>query len=128
MQTSAATSVDAYISGFSDELRQRLTAIRTVVQQVAPEAQEIIKYQMPTFVWHGNLVHFAAFKHHIGFYPVPSAIDAFQEELVGYKRAKGTVQFPHDQPLPLDLIRRMVAFRVQENQAKAAQKAKKGTV
>jgi uncharacterized protein YdhG (YjbR/CyaY superfamily) len=96
-----------------------------VIHAAAPEATEKISYQMPTFFLHGNLVHFAAFKHHIGFYPVPSGIEAFAAELAPYKRSKGAVQFPLDQPLPHDLITRIVDFRVAENRQKAEAKKKK---
>ncbi|MNI79527.1 hypothetical protein D3C73_1359880 [compost metagenome] len=107
------------------EIRKKLEAVRKVIHEAAPEAEEKISYQMPTFFLHGNLVHFAAFKKHIGFYPAPSGIEAFQEELAQYKGAKGSVQFPLDKPLPLDLISRIVKFRAAENREKAAAKAKK---
>ncbi len=119
------TTIDEYIAGFSPEIQEILEKIRQIVREVAPEASETIKYQMPTFVLHGNLVHFAAFKKHIGFYPVPSGVEAFKEELSVYKGAKGSVQFPLDQPIPYDLISRIVKFRVQENLEKAAAKGKK---
>ncbi len=96
-----------------------------MIQEAAPEATETINYQMPTFVLHGNLVHFAAQKKHIGFYPTPSGIEAFQAELAGYKSSKGAVQFPLDQPLPLELIGRIVTFRVAENVRLAEDKAAK---
>ena len=99
-----------------------LQQIRRAVHEVAPEATEAIAYGMPTFKLHGNLVHFAAFKNHIGFYPVPSGIEAFQEELAAYKQGKGSVQFPLNRPMPYDLIRRIVEFRVRENTARAAAK------
>jgi len=93
--------------------------LRAAIRAAAPDAEEKISYQMPTFALHGNLVHFAAHPHHIGFYPAPSGIAAFAEELAPYKSSKGAVQFPLDQPLPLDLIRRIVEFRVEENRAAA---------
>lgn len=114
--------IDDYIAGFPPAVQQILQTIRATIQEAAPEATEAISYQMPTFKLHGNLVHFAAYKSHIGFYPVPTGIEAFKEELSVYKQGKGSVQFPLDQPMPYDLIRRIVAFRVAENVAKAAGK------
>ena len=119
-----AQNIDAYIAGFPPEVQERLAAIRAVVRDVAPEAREAIKYGLPTFVLHGNLVHFGAFKHHIGFYPTPSGLEQFKAELTQFKSSTGAVQFPLDQPLPLDLIRRITAFRVQENTSKGARKGK----
>ncbi|MRN56451.1 iron chaperone [Paenibacillus monticola] len=118
-------SIDEYISQFSPEVQDKLKMIRTVIKEAAPDAEEKISYQMPTFAMHGNLVHFAAFKKHIGFYPAPRGIDAFKEELSVYKGAKGSVQFPLDQPLPFELISRIVQFRVAENIKKAEAKSKK---
>ncbi|MNO27274.1 hypothetical protein D3C76_171460 [compost metagenome] len=118
-------SVDDYIAKAPFDVRDKLEAVRKVIHEAAPEAEEKISYQMPTFFLQGNLVHFAAFKKHIGFYPAPSGIGAFQEELEKYKGAKGSVQFPLDEPLPLDLISRIVKFRAEENRAKAAAKARK---
>ncbi len=108
-------SIDAYIGSFPQAIQEKLEALRATIRAAAPEAVEKISYQMPTFALHGNLVHFAAFKHHIGFYPAPQGIEAFKEELARYKGAKGSVQFPLDQPLPLDLVSRIVRFRVAEN-------------
>ncbi len=99
--------------------------MRSVIQAAAPEATEKISYQMPTFYLNGNLVHFAAFKHHIGFYPTPSGTEHFQKELSAYKTSKGTVQFPLDQPIPFDLVTRLVEFRVAENKQKASKKNRK---
>lgn len=121
----AYESIDDYITQAPPEIREKLEAVRKVIHEAAPEAEEKISYQMPTFFLHGNLVHFAAFKKHIGLYPAPSGIEAFQEELAQYKGAKGSVQFPLDKPLPLDLISRIVKFRAAENREKAAAKAKK---
>jgi uncharacterized protein YdhG (YjbR/CyaY superfamily) len=109
------SSIDEYIAQFPAEIQQKLQEIRAVIHAAAPEATEKISYQMPTFCLHGNLVHFAAFKKHIGFYPVPSGIAAFEEELAPYKRSKGAVQFPLDEPIPTELIGRIVQFRVAEN-------------
>ena len=96
-----------------------LQTLRQTIHQAAPDAVEKISYGMPTFTLKGNLVHFGAFKTHIGFYPTPSGIEKFKDELAVYKGAKGSVQFPLDEPLPLDLVRRIVEFRVEENLAKA---------
>lgn len=115
-------TVDAYIAAFPEEVQVKLQALREAVRAAAPEAEERISYRMPTFTLHGNLVHFAAFARHIGFYPAPRGIAAFQQELSRYKGAKGSVQFPLDEPLPLELISRIVAFRVAENREKAAAK------
>ena len=115
MKTNKAENIDAYISGFPKETQKLLNEIRSTIRKAAPEAEETINYAIPTFKLKGNLVHFAAFKNHIGFYPAPSGIEAFKEELAGYERAKGSVQFPLDQPLPLSLISRIVKFRVKEN-------------
>lgn len=127
MQTNQSTpqTIDEYIAGFPVDLQSILQKIRATIREAAPDAQETISYQMPTFTLQGNLVHFAAFKRHIGFYPVPSGIEAFKDELAVYKQGKGSVQFPLDQPIPYDLIRRIVIYRVQENLAKAAAKQKK---
>ncbi len=118
-------SIDGYIEQFPAEIQMILQKIRSVIKEAAPEATEKISYQMPTFFLKGNLVHFAAFKTHIGFYPVPSGIDKFKDELSQYKGGKGSVQFPLDKPMPLDLIKRIVLFRVEENLANAEGKAKK---
>ena len=96
-------------------MKRILSQLRQTIKEAAPEAEETINYQIPTFTLHGNLVHFAALKNHIGFYPTPSGIEAFKNELAPYKGAKGSVQFPIDQPLPLSLIRRIVEYRVKEN-------------
>jgi len=121
----APKTIDEYITGFPPDIQEILQKIRATIRKEAPEAQETIKYQMPTFTLKGNLVHFAAYKKHIGFYPVPSGIEAFKDELSIYKGGKGSVQFPLDQPIPYDLIGRIVAFRVQENLERSAAKAKK---
>ncbi len=115
-------SIDEYIGTFPQEIQILLGQVRATIRQAAPEAEEAIKYAMPTFVFNGNLVHFAAFKHHIGFYPVPSGIEAFKKELSVYKGAKGSVQFPLDRPMPLELISKIVKFRMTENRLKAKSK------
>jgi len=112
-------TIDEYIAAFSPDIQEMLENIRTAIRESAPEAEEAIAYGIPTFRLHGNLVHFAAFKHHIGFYPGgPSAIEAFKSELSQYKLSKGTVQFPLDGPIPFELVKRMVRFRVKENKAR----------
>jgi len=116
----AATNIDDYIAGFPKNIREKLQAIRATIQKAAPEAKEAIKYAMPTFVLNGNLVHFAAFTHHIGFYPAPTGIAEFSKELSAYKGGKGSVQFPLDQPIPLTLIRKIVQFRVKKNTARTS--------
>jgi uncharacterized protein YdhG (YjbR/CyaY superfamily) len=112
-------TIDEYIDACPAEVQERLRALRQVVKEAAPDAQEAFTYGMPTFKLNGNLVHFAAFKDHIGFYPTPSGIDAFPEALAQYKTGKGTLRFPLDEPLPLPLIRTIVEHRVRENRAKA---------
>ncbi len=118
-------SIDEYIAQFPEAVQKILESLRGVIKEAAPDAREKISYQMPTFDFHGNLVHFAAFSKHIGFYPAPSGIEAFKEQLSGYKGAKGSVQFPIDKPLPYELIREMVKYRVAENIQKAEEKLKK---
>jgi uncharacterized protein YdhG (YjbR/CyaY superfamily) len=114
-------TIDEYIQAFPEPVQKLLREMRAVIQKEAPGALEKISYQMPTFFLNGNLVHFAAYANHIGFYPAPSGIKAFQSELTSYKNAKGSVQFPIDQPLPIDLIKKIVRFRVEENTAKKKQ-------
>lgn len=118
-------SIDEYILEFSSEIQEILQRLREVIKEAAPDAKEKISYQMPTFELHGNLVHFAAYKNHIGFYPTPSGIDAFKHELSEYKGAKGSVQFPIEKPLPYQLISKIVKFRVAENIKKVEGKLKK---
>ncbi len=117
------TDINAFIADFPEEIRVILEKIRTTIQLAAPEAKEAIKYGMPTFVLNGNLVHFAAYKTHIGFYPAPSGIDAFIEELALYRTGKGTIQFPIGKPIPFDLITKVVKFRVEENLKKRKKKS-----
>ena len=112
------STIDEYIALFTPPVREKLNQIRQLVRELAPEATEKISYRMPTFYLDGNLVHFAAYAHHIGFYPTPSGITRFEHELASYKSSKGAVQFPLDQDLPLGLIRRIVQFRVEENRKK----------
>lgn len=115
-------NVEAYIASFPEEVQKVLEEIRAAIKKAAPEAEEKISYAMPTYVLHGNLVHFAAHKNHIGFYPVPSGIEAFKKELSGYKATKGSVHFPLDKPVPLQLIEKIVKFRVEENLRNAEKK------
>jgi uncharacterized protein YdhG (YjbR/CyaY superfamily) len=123
--TKIANNIDEYIAGFPKDVQDTLQKIRGIIRKAAPDAEEAIKYQIPTFVLHGNLVHFAAFQKHIGFYPTPSGIDQFKDELSVYKSAKGSVQFPLDEPVPFDLITKIVKFRVKETREKAASRSRK---
>lgn len=115
-------NIDEYIAGFPLNVQDILEQIRAAIRESAPDAEEAIKYQIPTFVLKENLVHFAAFKNHVGFYPTPSGIEEFKNELSSYEHAKGSVRFPIDKPIPLKLIRKIVAFRVKEATAKVAAK------
>lgn len=117
-----ATTIEEYILQYPAEVQSRMNALRATIREAAPSAGEKISWGMATFVLHGNLVHFAGEKKHIGFHPAPSAIDAFAKELSEYHTSKGTVQFPYEKPLPLDLIRKMVQFRVAEQEALAKEK------
>jgi uncharacterized protein YdhG (YjbR/CyaY superfamily) len=118
-------SIDEYIATFPAEIQKILGELRETIKAAAPEAEEKISYQMPTFALKGNLVHFAAYKNHIGFYPTPSGIEAFKDELSVYEGAKGSIRFPIEKPLPLELISNIVKFRVAENLNKADRKARK---
>lgn len=118
-KNSGFSSIDEYIATFPEDIQKRLQEVRAVIKASAPDAEEKISYQMPTFFLKGNLVHFAAFKNHIGFYPTPSGIEPFKEELSVYQGAKGSIRFPLDQPLPLELIGKIVKLRVAENLKKA---------
>jgi uncharacterized protein YdhG (YjbR/CyaY superfamily) len=120
----APATIDEYVANFPEDVQKKLQEIRGVIKDAAPEAKERISYKMPAFTLNGNLVYFAAFKNHIGFYPIPSGIEEFKKELSVYKQGKGSVQFPLDKPLPLELIRRIVKFRVRENLEKAKAKRK----
>ncbi len=117
--------IDEYIAGFEAHVRVVLEEVRTSIRNAAPEATETIKYRIPTFVQNGNLVHFAAFKNHVGFYPAPSGIARFKAELSQYKWAKGSVQFPLDRPVPLKLIERIVRFRVSEAKSTNTSKSRR---
>ena len=128
---SSATAVDEYIASLPPAVRARLSKVRATIRRYAPNAEERVSYGIPTFFLDGNLVHFAAFARHVGFYPGPSGIAAFKDALSRYKSAKGSVQFPHDEPLPLDLIGDIVTFQVAESTAPKAKrprgKAKRDT-
>ena len=113
-------TMDAYIKQHPKNVRDQLNSLRAIIQAAAPKAVASISYQIPTFKYHGNLVHFAAWKNHLGFYPAPSGIRQFAEELAPYEQSRGTVKFPLDRPLPRRLITRIVKFRVKENEARAA--------
>jgi uncharacterized protein YdhG (YjbR/CyaY superfamily) len=116
-------SVDAYIAAFPEDIQKRLKCLLRTVRAAAPGAEERISYGMPAFKLNGILVYFAAFKNHIGFFPTSSGVEAFRAELAGYAVSKGTIRFPHDRPLPLRLVARIVGFRVAENLAKARSEA-----
>ena len=121
----APPNVDFYIAGFPPATKELLELLRETIKKAAPEAEEVISYQMPAYKSHGMLVYFAGYKNHIGFYPTGSGIANFINELSGYKTSKGTVQFPLDQPLPLELITEIVKFKVAENLEKVKEKHKK---
>ena len=121
----APKDIDEYIAGFPNDVQEILEKIRKTIRKAAPDAQETIKYQMPTFTLNGNLVHFAAFKKHIGFYPVPRGIETFKDELSVYEGEKATARFPLDKPIPFDLISKIVKFRVKKNLEGAEAKGKK---
>ncbi|MEW5868851.1 MAG: DUF1801 domain-containing protein [Chloroflexota bacterium] len=123
--TTKTNTIDDYIAGFPQDIQDILQQIRATIREAAPEAEETISYQIPTFTLQGNLVHFAAFQKHIGFYPAPSGIERFKDELSAYESAKGSVKFPLGQPVPFDLIRKIVAFRVEENIERAKARGKK---
>jgi uncharacterized protein YdhG (YjbR/CyaY superfamily) len=123
-----STLIDAYIAGFSGIVRERLEAMRRIIREEAPEAVERFAYQMPTYALGGkNLVHFAGFARHIGFYPTPSGIEACAPEIAGFTQGKGSVQFPLDRDLPEDLVRKIVRVRVRETMDALAAKASKAT-
>ena len=113
-------TIDEYIAAFPGEIRTKLEQLRAAIRQAAPRARERISYRIPTFSLCGNIVHFAGYERHVGFYPGPSGVKRFAKELSIYESAKGSVQLPHDRPLPLGLIRKIVRFRLKENLAKYA--------
>ena len=117
-KSSRKEAIDEYLLDFPENVREMLQQLRRTINAAAPEAEEAIGYGIPTFKLNGNLVHFAGYKNHIGFYPTPSGIEKFKQQLAPYKHAKGSIRFPLNQALPLDLIRQIVEFRVSENQIK----------
>jgi len=121
----APKNIDEYIAGFPDDVQEILEKIRMTIREAAPDAEEKISYQMPTFTMKGNLVHFAAYRKHIGLYPAPRGIEKFKKELSAYEGAKGSVRFPLDKPIPFGLISRIVKFRVKDNLERAEAKGKK---
>ncbi len=125
MKTNEAKDIDAYIASFPEDVRAVLEKVRATIRKAAPGAEETISYRIPTFTLNGNLVHFAAFKNHIGFYPGPTGIEAFKDDLSAYEGAKGSVRFPLDKPMPLALISKIVKFRVKESLEAAKAKGKK---
>lgn len=127
MKKQVIKNVDDYIAAQPKNIAVILKKLRQTIKQAAPEAEEMISYQMPAYMYHGRLVYFAAFKNHIGFYPVSSRIAAFKKELSVYKGAKGSVQFPLDKPIPLDLVKRIVKYGVKENLEKESIKNSRRT-
>lgn len=124
MKGPLAKNIDEYIAMYPQDIQKKLQDVRAVIKKAAPKAEETIKYAIPTFVLNGNLVHFAAMKNHLGFYPAPSGIVEFKKELAPYEQGKGSIQFPYDQPIPLKLIGQIVKFRVVENLEKKPVKKK----
>lgn len=108
-------NIDQYIERFPKKVQEILKKIRQIITESAPKAEETIDYQIPTFKLNGNLVHFAAYKNHIGFYPTPSGIEAFKKDLSPFELGKGSIKFPIDKPIPIELIKKIVEFRVKEN-------------
>lgn len=119
-----STSIDAYIKTYPESVQVTLNKLRVTIQNAAPHATETIKYGIPTFVLGGNLVHFGAYKNHIGFYPAPSGIRAFEKKLSSYKQSQGAVQFPLDKPIPLSIVTKIVRYRVKENLSKIKETSK----
>lgn len=115
MEKLTPASVDAYIAAFPAEVQARLQEIRSIIKAAAPEAEERISYQMPAYFWKGVLVYFGGFKDHISFFPTSSGVSAFQNELAGYKLSKGTIQLPLERPFPVELIQKIVKYRIEEN-------------
>ena len=124
MKNITAATIDEYIAGFPKNTQKLLRQMRAIVRKAAPEAEETIKYAMPTFTFHGNLVHFGGYKNHIGFYPAPRKIDRFKKALSAYAGSKGTIRFGLDKPLPMGLISKIVKFRILKNLEKVKTKIK----
>ena len=125
IKKSTSKEIDKFISAFPEDVQEILNKVRETIREAAPDAEETINYGIPTFTLNGNLVHFSAFKTHIGFYPTPTGVEKFKKELSRYEGAKGSVKFPLDKPIPYALISKIVEFRVKENLAKAEAKGKK---
>jgi uncharacterized protein YdhG (YjbR/CyaY superfamily) len=125
MEKKTFACTDEYIQSFPEEIQKLLNEVRGAIKAAAPNATEKISYRIPTFYLNGNLVHFAAFKNHIGFYPISIGISAFKDELKEYRNAKGSVQFPLDKPMPIDLIKKIVKFRLKENLQRPTKKVRK---
>ena len=121
-QKSNFKTIDDYIKSFPKDIQKILEMVRQTIKKAAPEAEEAISYQMPTFKLNGNLVHFAAFKNHIGFYPTPSGTKEFKKEISVFRSGKGSIQFPIDKPMPLSLIKKIVKYRVKESVSAARKK------
>ena len=124
MQSKTPKDIDEYIAGFPKDVQKILNKIRSTIKKAAPKAEEAITYQIPTFRLNGNLIHFAAYKNHIGLYPAPRAVEKFKKELARYGAGKGTLRFPLYEPIPYDLITKIVEFRAKQNLEKAKEKAK----
>lgn len=123
--TTEITNIDSYIAQYPPEIQEKLNIMRSHIKTCAPDTAEKISWGMPTFVYHGNLVHFAANKQHLGFYPGENGVACFLQKLTEYKCSKGAIQFPYDEPLPLDLISEIVTFRLKENTEIYEKKKKK---
>jgi|SRR5687768_4660539 len=123
MKNNAPENIDEYIDRFPGKVQKLLQKIRKTIQKAAPDAVEAISYGIPTFRLNGNLVHFAAFQSHIGFYPAPRGVAEFKDDMARYEGGKGTARFPLDQPIPYELITRMVKFRVQKNLEKGVKRS-----
>jgi uncharacterized protein YdhG (YjbR/CyaY superfamily) len=124
MKSAKPNNINEYIAGFPKDIQKKLKHLRATIKKAAPGAEEAIKYAIPTFILNGNLVFFAAYPNHIGFYAAPTGTAAFKKELSAYKTGKGSIQFPLDKPLPLGLITRIVKYRVKENTEKIKKKKK----
>jgi uncharacterized protein YdhG (YjbR/CyaY superfamily) len=122
MKRTEVTNIDEYIADYPGDVQKLLQRIRKIIRKAAPGAKEAIKYGIPTFVLNRNLIHFAAYKKHIGLYPAPRGVEKFKKELANYEGGKGTIQFPLDQPIPFELITRIVVYRVSEDAKKAKNK------
>jgi len=115
-------TIDNYIKTFPKDVQKKLESIRQTIKKSAPGAEEMISYRIPTFKFNGSLIYFAGFKNHVSVYPAPRDVAEFKKELSAFKGGKGTVQFPHDKPIPLSLIKKIVKYRLKENSAKIKKK------